>query len=222
MKKFGSMFLAILLCAVTLSPCVGVYADDMIAVSDDISESLARSAMNTYGQLSFQDEVYSIYPSSVEVQNISEGKYSTTTVYEIELLSGSGQMENHDSDFVSGATVTVTIHYSTMTERLYLFIRLDSFEIDIEWTDDQIVLGGLSYYCASTGQTPWSTLEPSTTYQYDSGSFPISGHHYEKSTGFEYYSAPMMGNFACGCTATATFERGAASSWEFSVACNYN
>ena len=48
MKKFGSMFLAILLFAVTLSPCVGVYADDMIAVSDDISESLARSAMNIW------------------------------------------------------------------------------------------------------------------------------------------------------------------------------
>ena len=51
--------------------------------------------------------------------------------------------------------------------------------------------------------------------------FTIGGHQYVLNTGFTHFTAPEEAYFSLGCTATATFQRGEASFWDFSVQCNY-
>ena len=200
-------------------PSFAICVSQESIVTNNVVRNIENSISNTTAVLSNGEEILELYPIRVETLKTGNGLYATESEYTLELRRGSGIMANDGTDVVSTATVKVTIYFDTMSMWNVGYVKLTSFSVDITWRDPSVLLNGLSCTYLSTGIEPYSDVildEQTKTHE-----FVISGHHYEHDTGFVHFTAPEEGYFSLGCTATATFQHGAASFWDFSVSCNY-
>lgn len=200
-------------------PSLAVYdcQESITAAHDYVN--IENAISNTAAILSNGETTYELYPTRVETSKIEDGLYATESEYTLELRDGSGSLSEDDTDMISTATVVVTIYFDTMTMWNVDYLKLTRFSVDITWSDPHILLNGLSCLYGSTGIEPYGDVIIDE--QVKEHEFTISGHHYALNTGFTHFTAPEEGYFSLGCTATATFQRGAASFWDFSVQCNY-
>ena len=189
-----------------------------IAVND-LVRKVENAVSNTAAVLSNGEEILELYPIRVETLKTGNGSYATESEYTLELRDGSGSLSEDDTDMVSTATVVVTIYFDTMTMWNVDYLKLTRFSVDITWNDPHIVLNGLSCLYVSTGIEPYGDVIINE--QTKEHEFTIGGHQYVLNTGFTHFTAPEEAYFSLGCTATATFQRGEASFWDFSVQCNY-
>ena len=215
MKKCLSALFVVALVASLCLPASASYVN----AEDELVAALTDMASDSIGVLTTDSGQINLLPSKAEVTNLDNGEYCAAVSYDIELLDsiGSGSESQPGVDIAAGATVTVYIYFDRMVEGFITFVRLTRVAVNIDWTDDQIVLRnvGVKYECS--GMLPLD--EGSGTRQFDEYNFPISGHYYSRNTGFTDYVGIGQLNYICSCTAEITFGRGAASQWDFSVTC---
>ena len=218
-KQIVSLLVAIAVLSTMCIPSFAICVSQESIVTNNVVRNIENSISNTTAVLSNGEEILELYPIRVETLKTGNGLYATESEYTLELRDGSGSLSEDDTDIVSTATVVVTIYFDTMTMWNVDYLKLTRFSVDITWNDPHIVLNGLSCLYVSTGIEPYGDVIINE--QTKEHEFTIGGHQYVLNTGFTHFTAPEEAYFSLGCTATATFQRGEASFWDFSVQCNY-
>lgn len=221
-KRIVSLIIAIAVLSALGMPSFAAYESQGSVAVNNVIRDVENNISNTVAVLSNGEETYKLYPASVETVEIKNGSYATASQYTLELRDGGGTLYEDGKDVASTAIVTVTIYYDTTTmfpPWNIAYLKLTKFSVDISWTQSGVVLKGLSCDYYSCGLEP--NGQKITSQQTKTHEFPISGRHYELNTGFTYFTAPEELDFVMGCTATTTFQRGASSVWDFTVACQY-
>lgn len=202
--------------AILTSMCIPTFAmyesqEETLEVENVLSDSV--------GILKTETETVILSPSTAEAVQLNDESYAASVTYDVELSSdGSGQQSMNGKDVSAGASITLTIYYDKRVQDYYNYVRLSRVAINIDWSDDQIVLRKVN--CSYKQEGMPGPGDGIIRVEQGSHNFPIAGHYYSHNTGFEHFAGVNLLGFVCTSNATITFARGT-SQWNFTIDCSY-